>query len=359
MWKKIVVGLLLVLSAAAGFCVAKVQSTVNNSLNQIQRDGNRFSDVDLDKIKLESDDEVINLLLIGNDKRKEKVSGYTSTGLTDTMMIATMDKKHKTLKLTTLMRDMLVDVTEVNEKKKLNSAYRYGGVKNLYKTIATNFNIKLDGYIMVDFNAFKDVVDAVGGVEVKVTDTEARYLSCTNYIRKKKNRNLKEGKQTLNGDQALGWCRIRKGTDKIGEPVVTANGLTDDYGRTWRQRTLINSIFTKVKKLSWSEWIDIANVALKNVQTDLTNENIMAYMQDVLKMGTMDIYQLQIPMNGYFRDGTTTEFPNSEGDSLVPTDGISSEFNTKTTAKILKQFVFEYDGKEEFTFDNPNKTADE
>lgn len=358
MWKKIVMGVLLVLSAVAGFGVAKVQSTMDNTLNQINRDkSSALKDVDLSDIKVESDNDIVNILLIGNDKRTEKVSGFRSDGLTDAMMIATMDKKHNTLKLTTLMRDTLVEVTKAEQIRKLNSASNYGGIKNLYKTIAKNFNIKLDGYAMVDFNAFKDVVNAVGGVEVEVTDTEARYLSCTNYIRRKKNRHLKVGKQTLNGDQALGWCRIRKGKDKIGEPVVTANGLMDDYGRTWRQRTLINAIFEKMKKLAWSEWIDIANVALANVQTDLTNKEIMGYMYDVLTMGTTDIYQLQIPMNGYFRYGDKLEFPNSEGDSLVPTNGISSTFDTSTNAKIMKQFVFKYDGKGKFEFKDPNKSS--
>ena len=351
MWRKIVLGILLVISAAAGFGVAKVQSTMHHTLSQIKRDTDtQLADVDLSDIKVESDDEVINILLIGSDKRTEKVSGYHSDGLTDAMMIATMDKKHKTLKLTTLMRDTLVEVTEAEQQRKLNSASNYGGVKNLYKTIAKNFNIKLDGYVMVEFNAFRDVVNAVDGVKVEVTDTESRYLACTNYIRKKKNRHLKVGKQTLNGDQALGWCRIRKGIDKIGEPVVTANGLMDDYGRTWRQRTLLNAIFQKVKKLSWSEWIAIANKALRNVKTDLSNEDITGYMWDILRMGTTELYQLQIPMNGYFRKGTKSEFPNSEGESLVPTDGVSSTFDTSTTAKIIKQFVFQYDGKGEFSF---------
>lgn len=358
MWKKIVLGILLVISAAAGFGVAKVESTMNNTLNHITRDkDSQLKDVDLSGIKVESDDDIVNILLIGSDKRTEKESGFSSDGLTDAMMIATMDKKHNTLKLTTLMRDTLVDVTKAEQKRKLNSAYSYGGVKNLYKTIAKNFNIKLDGYAMVEFDAFEDVVNAVGGVEVELTDTEVRYMNSTNYIRKKKNRHVKVGKQTLNGDQALAWCRIRKGIDIIGEPVVTVNGLTDDYGRTWRQRTLINAIFDKMKTLSWSKWIDIANIALENVKTDLENDDIVSYLKDVLTMGTTDIYQLQIPMNGYFRDGTKSEFPDSEGDSLVPTNGVSSEFDTSTNAQIIKQFVFNYDGKDEFEFKDPNKSS--
>lgn len=353
--KKLILILLVIISAVAGFGVAKVESTMMYTLNQVKRNkDSALSGVDLSGIKVKSDNEVVNILLIGDDYRKEK--NYTADGLTDVMMIATMDKKHNTLKLTSLMRDTLVDVTEVNELKKLNSAKSFGGVKNLYKTIAKNFNVKLDGYVMVGFDAFKKMVNAVGGVEVEITETEARYLNCTNYIRKKKNRNLTAGKQRLNGDQALGYCRIRKGMDKIGEPVVTANGLMDDYGRTWRQRTVINAAFQEMKTLPLSEWVEVANQVLSCVETDLDNDAILTYMKDVVMMGTTEIHQLQIPKSGYFRNGDRTEFPASDGDCLVPTNGEDSAFDISVNAKILREFVFNYDGTSEFTYPTEQKT---
>ena len=325
MWKKVLLVFLLILSAVLGFGVAKVESTMKNTLNHVKRDKDAaLSKVDLSGIEVESDDDIVNILLIGDDYRKEKF--YDASGLPDVMMIATMDKKHNTLKLSSLMRDTLVTVAGEEKQKKLNaSCGNGGGVKNLYKTIAQNFNVKLDGYVKVGFDAFEKVVNAVGGVKIEVTDTEARYLNMTNYIRKKKNRKIKVGKQRLNGDQALAYCRIRKGYDKIGESVRTANGLVDDYGRTWRQRTVISAAFNEMKNI-----------------------------KDVVWMGTTDIYQLQIPRNGYFRDGNTkenpNEFPNCEGLCLVPTNGVSNEFDPSENAKILRQFIFKYNGKEEFDY---------
>lgn len=356
MWKKIIMGILVILSAAAGFAVAKVESTMQHTLNQVKRDKDSALDkVDLSGIKIESDDDIVNILLIGNDYREEKL--YTASGLTDVMMIGTMDKKHNTLKLTTLMRDTLVDVTEKDELRKLNSAYDFGGVKNLYKTIAKNFNIKLDGYVMVGFDAFEKIVNAVGGVEVELTDTEARYLNMTNYIRKHKNRRVKVGKQILNGDQALAYCRIRKGKDKIGEPVRTVNGMVDDYGRTWRQRTVVSAVFDEMKSLPMQDWITIANKVLPSVETDLDNKRILGYISDVIMMGTTEVHQLQIPRNGFFREGRQEEFPTSEGDPLVPTNGVSTEFDTSENAKILHKFVFQYNGKKEFTYEKANGQA--
>ena len=336
---------LLVISCTAGFFVAKARVALDQTLNHVTRDyGSKLSSVDLSGIKVKSDDNIVNILLIGNDKREEKY--YTNQrGLRDVIMIATMDRKHGMLKLTSLMRDLRVFVPAADGYEKFNAATNHEGeVKSLYKTIAHNFNIKLDGYVEVDFDAFKEVVNALGGVEVNLTDTEVRYLSITNYIQKKKNRQgLVTGKQVLNGDQALGYCRIRKGG------VKTVTGLMDDYGRTWRQRTVIKGVFNKIKKFSMSKWVDLANEVLgEYVKTDLTNDDIFDYMKDAIWMGTLEISQLQIPLNGYFRSSYDGEF--SCGDSLVLTNGTTSDRSQSANAEALAKFIFEYDGKEPFTY---------
>ena len=340
---------LLVISCTAGFFVAKARVALDQTLNHVTRDyGSKLSSVDLSGIKVKSDDNIVNILLIGNDKREEKY--YTNQrGLRDVIMIATMDRKHGMLKLTSLMRDLRVFVPAADGYEKFNAATNHEGeVKSLYKTIAHNFNIKLDGYVEVDFDAFKEVVNALGGVEVNLTDTEVRYLSITNYIQKKKNRQgLVTGKQVLNGDQALGYCRIRKGFDMIGEPVVTASGLIDDYGRTWRQRAVLNSAFEKLKTKSLTTWYDIASKVMPYITTDLDNNQIFEYMKSVATMVTTDIYQLQIPHNPYFRESERGEFDDSY---LIPTDGVSGEQNIEKNKDVLNQFIFEYDGKEEFEF---------
>jgi len=339
MWKKIVLGILLVISGLVGFLTAKAQVTFYDSLNHINRDFDTvLENVDLSGIKVNSDDDIVNILVIGNDYRKEK--NYTASGLTDTMIVATMDLKHSTLKMASLMRDCYVEIPG-HGYNKLNAANSYGGIELLYKTIATNFNIELDGYVEVGFKAFTDAVDAVGGVELELTESEVEYLNTTNYIRDKKSRNVKAGKQTLNGAQALGYCRIRK-------KGTTINGLRDDYGRTWRQRTVINAVFEKVKSLPKTEWLEIANKLLDNVTTDLANEKIIAYIMDMISMGTTEIHQLQIPLEGYYRGSYNGEF--SAGSCLVLTDGVNSTLSTTANAEALNSFIFDYDGKQPFTY---------
>ena len=347
----VVILVFLIASGTAGFFVAKARVKLDQTLNHVERDYNsKLSAVDLSGIKVKSDNDIVNILLLGNDRRDEKYYS-NSRGLTDVIMVATMDRKHGVLKLSSIMRDLRVYIPEAGGYGKINAAANYeGGVKSLYKTLAQNFNIKLDGYVQVDFDAFKAVVDGLGGVEVELTDTEMRYLSITNYIKKKKYRKgLKTGKQVFNGEQALGYCRIRKGKDMIGEPVVTVNGLIDDYGRTWRQRTVIKGVFNKIKKFSMSKWVDLANEVLgEYVKTDLTNDDIFDYMKDAIWMGTLEISQLQIPLNGYFRSSYDGEF--SCGDSLVLTNGTTSDRSQSSNAEALSKFIFEYDGKEPFTY---------
>ena len=335
MWKKIILSLLIIISGAAGFFVAKAQVTFNNTLNHVNRDyDTALKNVDLSGIEVNSDDDIVNILVVGNDYRKEK--GYDASGLTDTMIIATMDMKHGMLKLTTLMRDMIVDIPG-HDPNKLNSPNSFGGIPLLYKTIAQNFNIELDGYVEVGFDAFEKIVNSVGGVEAELTESEANYLNTTNYISKKKYRHVKVGKQKLNGNQALGYCRIRKGG------TYTITGLTDDYGRTWRQRTVISAVFAKMKKQPLSKWLEVGNKVLSNIETDLDNDKIMSLMKDTVFLGTADVKQLQIPMEGYF---TTS----SDGAYLLSTN--SSETDWSTNADILKNFIFKYNGKGEFKYGN-------
>lgn len=351
MWKKIVLSVLLVCSLVVGFLAAKAQVTIEGRLNHINRDlDTNLSSVDLSNIHVESDDKIVNILLMGDDYRT--YDGSTSPGLNDVIMIGTMDKKHNALKLTTIMRDTLVDVAGQDKKMKINASGKkeFGGLKNLYKTIAQNFNIKVDGYAEVGFDGFVDAVDAVGGVEVELSESEVKYLNSTNYIRNKKYRTVKVGKQTLNGAQALGFCRIRKGG------VRTVTGLTDDYGRTWRQRTVLSSIFDKMKSQPISKWLEVADKVLANVKTDLDNETILQYLKDAALMGTTDIDQLQIPVNGYFWEDRKGVFPDAQGWSLVPNDGTSQTHDPSCNSEAMRQFIFKYDGKGDFEY-KPGKSS--
>lgn len=122
-------------------------------------------------------------------------------------MIATLDMKHKKLKVTSLCATCMWKFRDT-EKINLMLRIRLAASNCCIKRIASNFGIKLDGYAEVNFDAFIDVINAVGGVEATLTESEATNLNDTNYIRRKKYRNVKVGTQVLNGYQALGLIAV-------------------------------------------------------------------------------------------------------------------------------------------------------
>lgn len=305
----------IIFSMALGSVAAAMQYRMNGSISLMNFDSKDSLDkVDISKYDIVSDSEVINILLVGADKNLDEQDSEGAARRSDSMMIATLDMKNKKLKVSSLMRDMYVPIPG-HGSQKLNAAYSLGGIKLLYETIVSNFGIKMDGYAEVNFDAFVEVINAVGGVEATLTESEAENLNDTNYIKRKKFRNVKVGKQILNGYQALGYCRIRHGKRKNGRypAVLTASGKGDDYGRAERQRLVVQALFNKLKSMSITKWMELVDVILPNVKTDLKKDDIYSYIRTVVWMGTTDIIQFSLPIeNGY-----TSQSINGQ-DCLVP-----------------------------------------
>ena len=192
------------------------------------------------------------------------------------------------------MRDMYVEIPGHGHNK-LNAAYAFGGVELLYQTIAKNFGIKIDNYCVVDFSTFEKVINKVGGVEISLEEKEAKYLNTTNYISKKKYRNVKVGKQTLNGNQALGYARVRY--------VVSKKYGDGDFGRTGRQRAVLQAALNKVLQQSPTKIADIALDSLADVSTDMSAKYLKSLVLKVIQMGTTEIDQMRVPLEGTYKMG--------------------------------------------------------
>ena len=210
---------------------------------------------------------------------------------TDSMMIATIDTKKNTLKLTSLLRDSYVEIPGYKNNK-LNSAYAKGGVKLLMETIEHNYKIDLDGYVSVNFESFEKIVDLLGGVDIELGKKEAEYLNRTNYISKKSNRNVKPGWNHLNGNQVLGYCRVRK--------VETLGGVSSDYGRILRQQRTLNAIFDSYKSKSFFKLLPIAKECLGYVNTNLTQKQIEDALAAVVENKIRTLETFRVPVDGAF-----------------------------------------------------------
>ena len=296
-----------------GNVLGRLHAHINATLNKKNTASLDLEEVVVDESNLSSDSNMINILIVGADKR----ANWSECGRSDCVMIGTIDKKHKRLKLSSLMRDMYIDIPN-HGKDKFNAAYSYGGISLLYQTIAYNFDIQLDGYVLVDFAAFQKVIRKLGGVDVKLTDAEADYL-----VKAYKHGTVAKvvpGMQTLNGAQALAYTRIRQ-------------DAAADFGRTQRQRTVMQAILTKAKTKSLSQLTDLAGSIMPYITTDLSNSEILGYMSDIILMGTTTFDQQRIPLDNSY----TQQRVNNQA-VLVP--------DMETNKAALKEFIFDYAGEE-------------
>ena len=230
---------------------------------------------------------VANFLLMGI----EEIGGG---GRTDSIMIASVNIKDNTVKLTSIMRDCYVSIPGYNNNK-INAAFALGGEDLLVDTVEENFKIHIDGWASVNFESFEKIVNLLGGVDIELGKTEANYLNTTNYISNPAYRRVSAGWNTLNGNQALGYARVRK--------VVTLGGANNDYGRTVRQRRLLNSIFEKYKSKNLLELFTIMNDILPMIKTNLNSTQISDVLEQIIENNIRTIQEFRIPADGYYQDG--------------------------------------------------------
>lgn len=189
---------------------------------------------------------VINILLIGEDY----VDGSSRS---DAAIIVSVDKKNHKITLTSILRDSYTYMNINGEERydKTNHSYAWGGAEKLKEVISDNYKIVIDHYVILDFEGFVSIVDALGGITVEVTQAEADYINSTSSY------NVSSGKNVmLNGQQALYFARIRK--------------LDGEAQRTERQRRLISACLKGIKGSSLEELEGLLKAVYPYVTTDYT-----------------------------------------------------------------------------------------
>ena len=179
---------------------------------------------------------VSNVLLIGTDSRDLS----QERGRSDSMILASINKKTRELTLTSFLRDSYVYIDDEYGYGKLNAAYSYGGAGLLMDTIESNYGVRIDDYILISFAACANVIDAVGGVKLDLTDEEADAVNeiliseVNELMGDDRNDDLLDGggEQKLDGKQALSYSRIRY----VGNA---------DFERASRQRTVMTQVLKK------------------------------------------------------------------------------------------------------------------
>ena len=217
---------------------------------------------------------IINIILIGKDKSSEE--GTRS----DSIIIATIKKKDKTLKLTSLMRDLYVPIPDQMDNR-INAAYSLGGMELLSRTIEENFAIEIEGCIEVDFSGFINSIDTIGGVDIELNKDEAYYLSNISGL------SFTEGINNLSGKTALAYSRIRY----IGNA---------DYERTERQRNVLVAVFNKLKDSGLKTLLGLVDDVLPFITTNFTPSQIFTIVTNVILSDISNIESYRIPVDGEF-----------------------------------------------------------
>ena len=217
---------------------------------------------------------IINIILIGKDKSSEE--GTRS----DSIIIATIKKKDKTLKLTSLMRDLYVPIPDQMDNR-INAAYSLGGMELLSRTIEENFAIEIEGCIEVDFSGFINSIDTIGGVDIELNKDEAYYLSNISGL------SFTEGINNLSGKTALAYSRIRY----IGNA---------DYERTERQRNVLVAVFNKLKDSGLKTLLGLVDDVLPFITTNFTPSQIFTIVTNVILSDISNIESYRIPADGEF-----------------------------------------------------------
>lgn len=230
----------------------------------------------------ETDSGMTHLLLIGQDRRDGETRARS-----DSIVLCSFHLEQDKITATSFLRDLYVQIPG-HRGNRINAAYALGGMDLMEDTFAENFGIPIEGCIEVDFSQFSQLVDLRGGVAIRLRQDEAELLNRT-----VDGASLSAGLQTLNGQEALAYARIRN---------LDADG---DFSRTDRQRKIITAFFDQCRDLRLPERIALLDAALPMINTNLKRTRILKLAAQLLpRISEMEIVSQRIPADGDYTNET-------------------------------------------------------
>ena len=248
-------------------------------------------------------DGVFNIMLIGEDRRPGEKRQRS-----DSMILCSFNTNKNTLSMISFLRDTYVAIPG-HSPAKMNAAYQYGGVSLLDQTMATNFGVHVDANIVINFDGFIKIIDMLGGVDIKLTEAEVKYLNAQGW-------NFSAGYEHLDGNAALAYSRIRK--------------IDWDINRTQRQRNVLTALINSFRGKDVLTMTSIASAIVKSgyIETDMSSQELLGYVRTLFPMlADAKINNQHIPTTDTYEavriDGL--------GDCKVP--------DLEANRKILKQLL--------------------
>lgn len=292
-----------------------------------------------------ADEDVLNILLIGTDERTEAVNDadafthlnqldgtedtteFSDDARADSMILVSMDIKDHVIRLVSIERGtgvpILLDGYE-DQYDWITHTFRYGGPKLTMKTVEECYNIEVDHFVRVNFNSFVQIVNAVGGVDIDITEMEAKALNwevpsnsmlIVNHV--------DPGLNHFDGYTALQYARLRK--------------IDNDWKRVERQRTVIKAVLDQVKNASVMELDNLLNTLLPLIQTNFTKTEIAALLVQLPGFLGCDVQQMSLPLQGTY--GVRTGMDDRlmyDPDWVVNIKALQDFlYNDKTTEEVI------------------------
>ena len=260
------------------------------------------------------DPDVVNIMILGTD---ERTGSFSNNARSDSMILVSLDKKDKTVRMASMERGMGVPVMEgpyEGQYDWLTHMFRYGGADLVLKTIRACFLLDVERYVRFNFNAVETIVDAVGGIDIELTAEEAEYFSNA-YVNGQKPPHRDAGMNHLDGFYALGYARLRE--------------IDSDWNRVQRQRKVILAVVDKLKNTSLLELNGLVDQVLPLVQTNLSKTEIAQLMLMVPGFLPPQVEQMTVPAPDTYTGGMI----GMGGRSLF-------KVNFDANTAILREFLY-------------------
>lgn len=261
--------ILLVALVGGGYATSlffKAGNMLDGAYNPLDRDS---------RIGIKPDKDNVSVLIMGVDDSSTR--GFNSASRTDALLVATFNKNANSIKLLSIPRDSYVYIPEVGYNDKITHAHVYGGPKSTIDTVEGLLDIPIDYYVKVNFDAFIEIVDALGGIDmyVPITFTEQDSNDRAGAI------SLNEGHQHLNGEEALALARTRK--------------IDNDFERGKRQQEILKAIIKKAASVgSITKYSNVIDAIGNNMETDISTDHALAFADYVKKGFSLDIETLNL-----------------------------------------------------------------
>lgn len=312
-----------------------IDDSTQAAIDALQQDMEVDTSIDPDTLDMNTNlpDNVINILLVGIDTRDTSLTSGLQQG--DVQIILSINKDTGSIKLTSLLRDMYVTIPGYKNMNRINVAYARGGGQLAMRTVNKNFEMNIQNYVTINFYGLASIIDAIGGIDIDLTKTEAGAINT--YLRKHPPKydntdgsqrvtlEKKDGVQHLDGVQAVMYARLRK--------------IDNDFGRTARQRHLLELLLEKVMQdMSLDKMMTLIETCIPYVTTNMNPSTMVELGMTVLssdiisraKAGEELLEQHRVPMDGCY------SYKDINGASVI----YLSTNNLKKNIQSIHEFIY-------------------